>query len=234
MGALCSHSQGKTVQLEVPIDTIRIEQRDFDAQRIERYLDSGDFDYAVEEKEPSLFEKLWIWIKRSIKDFLEFLFDDIGDILGFLSWFFKALPYVILVIALLLIVRFFVNVEGRTLLKKSNAVVAEFSTDEELMQSDNIEALLNEALADKNWRLAIRYYYLLTLQQFSNKQWIQWQQEKTNDDYIRELEGKSVQDDFVKSTRLYDFVWYGKFDINAQEFDMAKNRFQKLLGKHSG
>lgn len=218
----------------ISIDSSYIEKKEFDPDRIQRYIDSGDYDYRIQEKEPSFFERVWIWLKRSIISLLESLFDDIGSILSFLAWFFRALPYIILLIALILIIRYFIDIKAHTILKKPNIDVAKFSSDEELIESENLEDLLKESLSLKDWRLSIRFYYLLTLQQLSRNQLIQWKQEKTNEDYLKELEGKSLYDDFKSSTRLYDFIWYGKFDIKDNEFDQAKKIFHKLLGKNIG
>ena len=36
---------------------------------------------------------------------------------------------------------------------------------------------------------------------------IDWQQQKTNDDYMAELSDSSFKNDFGKATLLYDYVW---------------------------
>ena len=226
---LAIQGQQKSPPLKLKVDSSYVQKKSFDQKRILEYLETGDFDYSIPEKEPSIFERVWIWIKRALISFLELLFDDIGPALSFLGTFLKLLPYLILVIALVLIVKFFMNVSPKAILKTNDTKITQFSTDEELIESHKLENMLEMALNDKDFRMAIRFYYLMVLRKLSNENRIDWKPEKTNYDYIRELTESPVLSDFVKSTRLYDFVWYGKFTIDEGEFYKQEISFKNLL-----
>ncbi len=88
----------------IKIDSSHIEKKTFDASTIEEYKNSDDFEYETPETEPSIFEKLWIWIKNIIRNILEYLFEDIEPITGFLWVVLKVLPYLILAAALFFII----------------------------------------------------------------------------------------------------------------------------------
>ncbi len=86
---------------------------------------------------------------------------------------------------------------------------------------------MQKAIAQKNYRLAVRYSYLNVLKQLEEKEIISWEQQKTNKDYIQEISEKNIKNSFEKLTRLYDFVWYGKFQINHIEFAKVQANFEK-------
>jgi hypothetical protein len=97
--------------------------------------------------------------------------------------------------------------------------------EEKISDPSGYDRLIAEAVAGQNYRLAIRYLYLQTLQILSNKGLIQLSPDKTNYEYVRELSGKVYQDDFSGITLGYEYVWYGKFEI-------GKDIYQKLSGDY--
>ncbi|MBL4650568.1 MAG: hypothetical protein JKY03_12625, partial [Aureispira sp.] len=59
------------------------------------------------------------------------------------------------------------------------------------LEEADVEGFLKQALVDKNYRLAIRLYYLAIIKELSGKGAIEWKKEKTNGDYRRELQRKN-------------------------------------------
>jgi len=77
--------------------------------------------------------------------------------------------------------------------------------------------------------LAIRYYYLLTLKTLNLKKYIKFENEKTNAQYLNEISKKPFKNDFAYLQYLYNYIWYGKFSINTNQYNKAKNYFVTLL-----
>jgi hypothetical protein len=88
--------------------------------------------------------------------------------------------------------------------------------------------LIKEAINQKNYRLAIRYYYLLSLKHLTESDSIAWQPQKTNEDYISEIETDHIKTDFKNITRIYDYVWYGEFNVDVLKFEALKLPFEDL------
>ena len=105
------------------------------------------------------------------------------------------------------------------------------SDDEALIRDKDLSKLIQEAISKGNYKLAVRYYYLLLLKNLSEKELISWQQEKTNEDYIKELSNNKLNTDFEKLTYLYDYVWYGEFIIDKEKFLQAEVNFKKVIAK---
>ena len=215
----------------IKIDSSHIEKKTFDASTIEEYKNSDDFNYETPEVEPSIFEKLWIWIKNIIRNILEYLFEDIEPITGFLWVVLKVLPYLILAAALFFIIKYFLNIQTSNILKKNNKSIVKFGSDEELIKREDLNLLLKDAIENEEYRIAVRFYYLLILKKLTESGSLNWQQEKTNEDYIKELQETSLQSKFSESTRVYDFVWYGNFNINQTDFINAEALFNSILKK---
>lgn len=219
----------KTVQF----DTEFIEQKKFDNKKIEAYKKQDAFIYVVEKREPTILEKAWNWFKRTIKKVLSYLFDDISPAVGFLKWILNVLPYAIAGLVLFLIIKFFLKVNARNIIdgKKAQSIV-NLSDEESLIKEKDLLALIKTAITNGNFKLATRYYYLLLLKTLSEKELISWQQEKTNEDYIKELAtNESLYKEFETLTHLYDYVWYGEFLIDKEKFLKAETNFKKVIAK---
>ncbi|MEE4001574.1 DUF4129 domain-containing protein [Tenacibaculum sp. FZY0031] len=217
----------------VQYDDMIIEQKKFDAQKIEEYKQKDEFIYIVEKREPTILEKIWDWLKRTIIKILSYIFDDITPVVGFLRVVLKILPYVIAGLVLFFIIKFFLKVNARNIIdgKKTKPIV-HLSEEEVLIKDKDLPKLIQKAISEGNYQLAVRYYYLLLLKKLSDKELISWQQEKTNEDYIKELSSKKqLYTDFKELTYLYDYVWYGEFFIDKEKFLQAENNFKNTLAK---
>lgn len=214
--------------MRVNYDTSPIEQKNFDTEQIEKYRADKDFDYTEKKQEQGFFAKVWNWFMRILQRFFEWLFG-VERATGALEAFLTVLPYLILAVVLYFLLRFFLKVDSNSLkLNGAKKTTINLTEEEELIKNEDIQSLIDKAIANKNYRLAIRYYYLSILQKLAAKEFIEWQQEKTNEDYIKEIEKPTIKDKFTKSTLLYDFVWYGNFNINEPEFVKAQAEFTKL------
>ncbi len=100
--------------------------------------------------------------------------------------------------------------------------------DEYLHESD-LDRFLREALAQRNYSLAVRLYYLQIIKNLSEKNAIKWSREKTNRDYLREMRGHSLAEPFREATRIYERVWYGNQALSAAEFAALEGKMKAAL-----
>lgn len=97
---------------------------------------------------------------------------------------------------------------------------------EETLEDSSYDPLIRQALANKNFRLAIRYLYLQTLQKLSASGVIHFSVDKTNYEYVREVAGRSYQNNFASLTLNYEYVWYGKFEIDEDIYQRLQTDFR--------
>lgn len=100
--------------------------------------------------------------------------------------------------------------------------------DDYLHESD-LDRFLREALAQGNYPLAVRLYYLQIIKNLSEKNAIRWSREKTNRDYLREMRGHPAAEQFREATRIYERVWYGNQSLSAGEFAALEPKMKGVL-----
>jgi len=213
--------------LKVKNDKSNLVQKKFDTKNLDNYKNDKDFNYQedFENTTPSFFERVFYWFVRQLSRFLEWIFG-VKYAKGILASILSALPYIIVGIVLFLLLKFFLKVTSNNIVVNSkNKPTILINEEEELIKNKDINKLINQAIQHKNYRLAVRYYYLNILKQLEHKEFIIWEQQKTNEDYIREIQQQNIKKSFVNLTRLYDFVWYGNFQINENEFGRVESDF---------
>jgi len=97
----------------------------------------------------------------------------------------------------------------------------------------NYQLEIEKAIKAENYRLAIRLMFLRLLKNLSQKNIIQYKQERTNFDYLSQLYTTSYYKEFFRLTRNYEYTWYGKFDVNTETFGIIKNEFENFDRKLS-
>ena len=102
------------------------------------------------------------------------------------------------------------------------------SEEEELVKSENLSALMQEAIENGQFRLAVRYYYLLSLRKLDELGLIQYEYQKTNRDYLDEITNKDIKNSFADNTKLYEFIWYGSFKVSESDFRLAEKGFIRM------
>jgi len=106
--------------------------------------------------------------------------------------------------------------------------LAEIETN---LEEADVEAFLKQALLDKDYRLAIRLYYLAIIKELSAKGAIEWKKDKTNGHYMSELRSKNHPKlkDFRAVTRIFEYVWYSDMVFDGGQFEEVRINFKDLL-----
>jgi hypothetical protein len=97
----------------------------------------------------------------------------------------------------------------------------------------NYHKEIESAIRAENYRLAVRLLFLQVLKNLSQRNIIQYKQDRTNFDYLSQLSSGSYYNDFFRLARNFEYTWYGKFDINREMFGVIKNDFENFDRKLS-
>ena len=149
--------------------------------------------------------------------------------------FLEILMYAILGIVILLIIYYIIKSAGGIYFgnekRKIKYDTSEESSEEDLdeIANNDFEKLIQRAKSEQDYRKAIRYYYLWVLQKLTDRNHIKWHKDKTDFDYLQELKNQSIKEKFSANTYIYDHIWYGNFELNPQEFELAESIFQQTL-----
>lgn len=146
-----------------------------------------------------------------------------------LGWLF----YLALFAAVLYLVYILLNEGGSGLFSsKGHKTIENFEdiTSENIENAD-INALINRAENNQDYRLAIRYYYLLVLKTLTLKNHIKFEDDKTNADYLNNIKSKPFSGAFEHISYLYNYIWYGEFPLDIHQYTIAKDKFVTLLNE---
>ncbi|MGB6152132.1 MAG: DUF4129 domain-containing protein [Pricia sp.] len=218
----------------ITYDTAPLDIKQIKADDLQKYKDDKAFDYEMTEDKITWWDDFTTWLSNIFRRIFEGIFG-VQKAAGLLASFLRILPYLLLGVLVFLLIKFFLKVNAQSLLqakKEQNAV--RLSEEEHLIKNEDLQQLVQNALADKNYRLAVRYYYLFLLQLMTAKEIIAWEIQKTNDDYLREIDQADLKQPFSAITRLYEYIWYGDFPIDASKYNTAETAFsnlQKLLNR---
>lgn len=219
----------------IPNDSASIEKRKPDQATQDDVYSDDDFSYVTEEDDNNHEETFW---DRLVDDLMRSLFDDIDDYdpnnsstSSGVNWW--MLFFIILGLALII---FFIvkatGAGGNTLFRgksKQKEDVDATLHDVDIHAID-YDAQITSAKIVRDYRLAVRLWFLRSLKEMSDRKLINWKINKTNSDYYYELSGTKFQKDFGKVSNLYDYVWYGEFKIDELRYTEAERDLQVFYG----
>ena len=221
---------------KVPVDSRPIVKVEIPEKHLDKYRHDRAFDYVIKAKSENVFTKMLNWLK---KEFYRLLIKFFSWLLGpkhagnVVKLIVRALPYIAVLIFAYLIFRFLIGADlislGQNKVMPKSKVLN--LNDEQIIKEADLDSLINEAVNDKDYRLAIRYYYLKILKQLIDNQLIDWHPDKTNRDYVNELKAKNLKTLFKHLTLIYDYVWYGKFTPAEEDFISIKDDFNKFAAQ---
>ncbi|HAI36751.1 MAG TPA: hypothetical protein DCM40_00695 [Maribacter sp.] len=132
------------------------------------------------------------------------------------------------ILAIYLLVKFLIKENFSAIFQKKAETINDINLTEEHIEGVDIGNLLNEALANKDYRLAVRYQFLLSLQKLSKKDIIDWHFDKTNTDYVNEIQQPQLKQGFKRIAYLYDYIWYGEQDIDNDRYTVSVLDFEAI------
>ena len=105
--------------------------------------------------------------------------------------------------------------------------VEDKATLEEIEDIEDIDAdaAYKAALAAEDYRLAIRMQFIKCLQILSGEEHIEWEKEKTNRDYAREINNTDLKRSFRELANVFERSWYGEKPVDRATFQYYDQKF---------
>ncbi|WP_026729010.1 hypothetical protein [Flavobacterium denitrificans] len=217
----------KYTEKDIQIDSATIAPKTFDKDFKEKYK-SADFVYETKTPEKTFWDDFKEWLARVLSKI--FTFSNPQASVNFVAILFKTLAVIVVIIVIFLIVKALINKEGQWIFgKNAQKRTIYYSDAEKNIHLLDFEKLIAENIESGQKRIAIRYYYLWLLKVMAQNNYIEWDIEKTNSDYLYEIQSPLHKEEFTYLSYLYNYIWYGEFDINEPIFLKAQNRFKTAI-----
>lgn len=207
------------------IDSSAIINRTFDAKKIKQLKKEKHYDYGIDEvKKPSNNQLIRFFI-QFIEQLIRILFSNWKELstvnllirIGIYLAFFSLIIYVLFQI---------INIKS-VFSRKNKTIKIDYDIEQENIHELDFNQLIQNAIKEKQYRLAIRLNYLFTLKKLSDKQYIQWSIEKTNMHYIIELK-PAYQHQFIALSNVFDWIWYGEHELDEDDYISIEKQFSNF------
>jgi len=145
--------------------------------------------------------------------------------------FFQALLWVLIIGGFVAFLIIYLSNGNVGLFRRGNRPIA--SGGVETVETDNIFEInyqreIDKAVSNGDYRLAIRLLFLRSLKNLSDRNVIQYKQDRTNFDYLMQLHPTKYYNDFFRITRNYEYAWYGQFEIDSEKYNIIRNDFENF------
>ncbi len=204
-------------------------QRKFQPNFKQKYKDDEAFDYD----QVIIKDSIWKRIKEAITNwFQENIFGPINYGLNK-----STTQFVVTIVAVFLfgfiifyLIRAYIQKDMYWLIrKKSKKLISSSKLSEVDITTTNFEELIAFNIQEKEYRIAIRLYYLWLLQLLQKENKIIWNAKKTNADYLYEIKDIEEKAVFSYLSYLYNTIWYGEYKVSESDFFKAKQSFDERL-----
>jgi uncharacterized membrane protein len=218
-------SKGIAAQLRPAFDSSAVTVRTISKDTINKYRSQDAFQYSTidKAKSKSFFERLWDWLWEK---YYELMGEDAGNtLLKILLWTFAILGVVYFILRI-------IGMDAFAFFQKKNKDGSlSYEVLDENVHTINFAEAIEQAVSQRNYRLAVRLQYLQTLKKLTDKNYINWQPTKSNRQYVNEFSDSRLKGSFSSITTEFEYVWYGEMQLAPQEYEIISNEFKQFYNR---
>lgn len=207
---------------DYPTDSFQLKRRhnSDEFKNIRKKYAGNEFNYQENKRDRlSFIEKL----SRRINQFFNNLFPNWSANTN------KAVIYLLILLGIFalafLIYKIVFSGNKVWLKEKKETVEGEAAFLEKNLERIDLAQYIEKAIEADEFELAIRYLHLQNLQALAKKGLINWDYRKTNADFLKEIKQEEIKLGFQETTTLFNYIWFGKFEIDVVKFEQYKNDF---------
>lgn len=204
-------------QRKVQSDSSTIEVRSFNNSEIDKLKAAEEFQYDRYKEPPkSLWDRFWSWFWYKV--------DQILSTKGG-----RTTLWTLFIVLGVLVITYFVlkvmKMNKGGLFGRSSSQNLDYTISSEDIHGISFEEAIQDAIANSNFRLAVRLLYLQSLKKLSDNNYINWQLNKTNTDYLQETRDKKWHSLFSTLTYNFEYTWYGETAVDKDRFNAVQQQF---------
>ncbi len=200
-------------------DSSKIQVRQLNPIDQEKLFENSDYKYdRVGPAAKTWWDRFKEWIWRMLAE----IFGSGGGAATL-----AVIPYILILVAIVAIILLVLKNDIRAVFYgKSASVHIDFKEFEEDIHKINFDELIAAAISRNDYRKAIRLHFLKLLKELTDNNLITWQIDKTNNDYSMELSNSKFSNKFKELALLYEYIWYGDFQLDETNFKNTISKFK--------
>ncbi len=142
---------------------------------------------------------------------------------------FQTVLWIVIILTFLAALFMYLSNSNVRLFRKDRYIArGEQNHETEDIFSINYDKEIEKAVNSGNYRLAVRLQFLHLLRKLSDRNIIQYKHDRTNMDYLLQMNSSSWYPEFFRLTRSYEYSWYGLFHIDSDKYAVIKNDFENF------
>jgi hypothetical protein len=104
--------------------------------------------------------------------------------------------------------------------------------DENSVSNDSdLSKILKDVLSENKYKLAIRIRFLMILKYLIEKEYIKWEIDKTNVDYLTEMHNQKEYAEFEYLVIIYERIWFSDVEVSLNDFNILNVFFTNFITK---
>ena len=194
------------------------------SNKINNFLEDDYYQYNNEKviATETWWQKILKWITKGIATFFK-LIDKGGKPLEYIF-------YIAIFGLFIFVLTKLLGVNYQSLFLKSKKIkLQNVEFFEEDIHAINFNKVITDAEKSNNFRKAIRYLYIYYLKHLTDAELIEWQPNKTNRDYQKEMQKTKLFSLHNHLTSIYEHIWYGEFTVDKIQYKKYNKDFKNAF-----
>ena len=201
-------------------DSSQVQQRHFTSSSLKAYRSNEDFQYEKETVEtPSAWDRFWQWFWNKYNEMMS---TEAGRTTM------KIIYWLLGIAAVAFFIMKVMNMNRMNLFKETSQGNTAYTIEDENIYAISFDTAIQQALQEGNYRLAIRLLYLQNLKILADKNFIVWQPNKTDTDYLHEINKSGLKQSFKNITDIFEYAWYGNRVVTKDDFAGIQKEFSQF------
>jgi hypothetical protein len=204
-------------QKQFKVDSMLVEKRLFNGNDIRQLKTDKAFQYDRYVEPPkSLWDRFWGWFWYQVDQLLSTKGGRTTMWTVFIILGVAVLTYFVLKV---------MGMNKSSFFGRRNFNDLNYTISSEDIHGISFDQAIEEAITSSNFRLAIRLLYLQSLKKLSDSNYITWQLNKTNTDYLQETSQREWHPVFSSLTYNFEYTWYGESQVDREKFISVQQQF---------
>lgn len=189
-------------------------------ERLKEISEMKKYSYNEPQKALSFWDKIVITVRRWLRNLLDN---------AWVEYFLKGSAILIFIVVLIALINQMLKGEIKSAITgKKDRSLLNLNIDDGDLSTNNINRLIAQALEKKNYGLAVRFLYQKSLLLLKEHELIHFKQDKTNYEYLKELNDHPSASYFDRLTYFHEYIDYGHFEIDKDRYQKVKDVFTKF------